>query len=550
MTRAEWRYALLFGGGVMLLTCLPYLIVWALQPPGGVFQGLLFNSDDQSVYLAWMRQARDGHFFFRNLFTTEPQLGGTVHVYFWLLGSLCRLLPISLAAMLHVGRVVFGTLTLMLVYRFGCLFTEQVRVRRLILWMTTFSAGLGWIAVWRQSGAPTPERWLHLQPLDLWQTEMFTLPSLYVNGIFPISFALMLGILIFLVLAEERRQLRWAAAAGAAGLLLGNIHSYDVIILAAVWAAYLAGRALVARRDLGRALGAAVLAAAIALPAVLYQYWVLKHDPIFAARAAVPTLSRPLPLMLQGYGLLLPLMLVGLATLPWRAVRERPVLILASVWVVVGFAVPYLPVAFQRKLSMGLHFPVALLAALGLAATTAWLQRLRPRLRATPVWIAVLLLLTPTPAVWFYRDLDLAVGVNLTSTMTYPAWWPEDTVAAWRWLDGHLPADGATYVFPLRGLLLPEATGHPVVAGHWGETPHFSETVKAGRRFLRGELSPTESAAFLRERRATHLLISHAGRFVMRTARRDITAYPYLREVWRQGETVIYAVLPSDPSEQ
>src|SRR5687767_8050814 len=89
--RSELQYALLGASAVMLLTCVPYLIVWFYTPLDAVFPWILFNSDDHGVYFAWIRQARDGHLLFRNLFTTEPQRGIYLHIYFLALGGLSRL---------------------------------------------------------------------------------------------------------------------------------------------------------------------------------------------------------------------------------------------------------------------------------------------------------------------------------------------------------------------------------------------------------------------------------------------------------------------------
>ena len=546
ITRAEWGYAAKFGAAVMALTCLPYLLAWGLTPESHVFQGLMYNSDDQSVYLSWMRQARDGHLFLRNLFTTEEQFGRSFHLYFWLLGTLCRVIPISLVAMMHVGRVVFGALALALVYRLGAFFTAEIAQRRLILWVTSFSAGLGWIELLKRPGQAAPEIWSNLQPLDFWQTEMFTFPSLYVNGVYPVSFVLMLGVLIGLLLAEERRQVRYAIAAGVAGLLLGNIHSYDTIILAAVWAAYLICRLAVKRVGWGFVLGASLLAAAIALPAVLYQYGIYQNDPIFAARAEVKTLSRPLGAMFWGYGLLIPLAAVGLVRWPWKTIREQPRLLLIPVWAVVGFGVCYLPLAFQRKLSMGLHFPVAILAAFGVVWLADWLVVIAPGLSRRWVHIAVIVLLAPTLPLWFSRDLGRAVSVNKTSTMLHDVWWPQDTVAAWRWLDENLGPEDVVYGYPLRAVMLPQATGKPTPAGHWGETPEFAEQVRRGQAFFQGRMSFEEAEAYLRARRVTHVLVTETS-LQMAAATgpllRDVRRDPYLHQVWRSDTAAVYELI-------
>ena len=79
VSRSEWRWCISAAAAVMALTCLPYLFLWGVTPPGMRFLGFVVNLDDQSVYLAWMKQASEGHFFLRNLWTADPQRGINVH---------------------------------------------------------------------------------------------------------------------------------------------------------------------------------------------------------------------------------------------------------------------------------------------------------------------------------------------------------------------------------------------------------------------------------------------------------------------------------------
>ena len=55
------------------------------------FLGLTHNIDDGAVYLSWMRQSADGHFFIRNLFTNEPQVARQFNLLFLVMGGLAGL---------------------------------------------------------------------------------------------------------------------------------------------------------------------------------------------------------------------------------------------------------------------------------------------------------------------------------------------------------------------------------------------------------------------------------------------------------------------------
>ncbi len=299
MSRREWLWCLGWGAVVMAATTLPYLLVAAIAPPGATFCGFMWNPDDQCVYLSWMEQARQGHFFFRNLFTGDAQRGLYTSFYFWLLGAVAGLFHLSNPIVYHAGRVLFGIVTLALSYRLAAFLTDDPRVRRWSFGFAALSAGLGWLPFfWNQKVGG---------PVDVWQPEAILFTSLYANGLFCVSLALMLGIVCLLLAAEESGKTRDALGAGALGFLLANVHGYDVITLSAVWAAYLLASGIRARRLPARALRMAALAALIALPSVLYQLYFFLYEPVFQKRVAVPTTSPALWRYLLGYGLLLPL---------------------------------------------------------------------------------------------------------------------------------------------------------------------------------------------------------------------------------------------------
>ncbi|NIQ98917.1 MAG: hypothetical protein GTN78_01755, partial [Gemmatimonadales bacterium] len=69
-------------------------------------------------------------------------------------------------------------------------------------------------------------------------------------------------------------SLRSAVLAGLAGLVLGNIHTYDLVPVVAVLAAFLIVL-LIARRLTGRTIALALLIALLAAPSVLYQLWLI-----------------------------------------------------------------------------------------------------------------------------------------------------------------------------------------------------------------------------------------------------------------------------------
>jgi hypothetical protein len=183
-----------------------------------------------------------------------------------------------------------------MVWQFSKLFLKDVRARRFLVPLVGLSSGIGWLF----GAAKAPAG-----PVDMWQPEAITFLSIYLNPLFCAGLILMIASLYFLVLAERTGGLRYAIYAGSLLLALGNVHTYDVITVGCVWAAYVLVRTGLDRRVPVRLILLSLIAAGMALPSVGYQFYVYKIDPVYSARVNSPTPSPALWAYLSGYGLIL-----------------------------------------------------------------------------------------------------------------------------------------------------------------------------------------------------------------------------------------------------
>jgi hypothetical protein len=485
--RTSLRWVWFVSAGAMLLTLLPYLFgvfLRGTKPAFGWYAGLTYNFDDSCVYLAWLRQAADGHFFQRNLFTTAPQTGHSFSLFFVLLGFLARLLPLPLIFVWHGARLVLGMALLRAVWWLLTLTFSDDRTRRAGFLLVAFSAGLGWIpGLWQAQGFEAP--------VDVWQPEAITFLSLTLNPLFLVSLLLMVGVLGWLRLAEQTRSLRCAVYAGLCAFLLGNIHGYDILTLSAVWGVYMVARTIRQRRFDAFLWGCTLLVGAMAAVSAGYAFYLLKTEQVFAQRVAVETLSPPFVRYLLGYGIVFGLAVYG----GWRLWRreakagkddssESPALFL-TVWAGMNLAAAYLPVSFQRKMVMGAHLPLCLLAGVALSAL---LER-RERRQANVVLALGVLLLGLTNLRFLQRDIENTQN-NRAQSGQRPYLYSGE-IAALLWLRDHAPEGAALQPLPWAlyeggkvgffdttlACLTPALTGHPVHAGHWGETPEFGRTM-------------------------------------------------------------------------
>ncbi|HLO99742.1 MAG TPA: hypothetical protein VK171_14205, partial [Fimbriimonas sp.] len=227
-----------FAIAICLLISLPTLYGVVIKPAHTLYFGLQYNIDDHMVYGAWMRQAMEGSLLFENRFATEPQPGLTLHLYFLMLGWVAKLTGIPVA--MYLARIAFTFLSIALLGRLVEQVTQSVFSRKIALSMSVLGGGLGFM-VWHTFGVafskPGPEflqgALLSRLPTDIWQPEGFFLPSALTNGLFMVSLALVLGVMLAVLKAKESPK-SLIPGAVCFGVLM-NIHSYDVLLIALVF---------------------------------------------------------------------------------------------------------------------------------------------------------------------------------------------------------------------------------------------------------------------------------------------------------------------------
>jgi len=561
----------------LFAAALPYLLGYFITPPGTFFVGTVYNIDDYCNYLSWLRQMADGRFFLHNLFTTEPQHGLEFNLFFWLLGRGMTLTHCSPQAALQFARIGGGLALLWLIYRFYryCL-PENIPARLTAFGFACLGSGFGWIQ-WRHWQDKSPPG----SPVDAWQPEAYTFLSIYTSALMTVSTLLILGALYALLLGEQTGKWKYPVIAGVCGGILGNIHSYDVLHLSAAWSLFLVV-CTVLKRGCGMAMSwaRAGIALALTLPTTGYMVYLLKHEAVFAKRAGVPTLAPRLPVTVLGHEHHLPLipyvfaygfvfLLAVLAV--WMMAREGPPapilggqirngisftlalqdwgggslpLLFAACWAVGGLLVCYLPVAFQRKMLMGEHIPLCLLAGVG----ASWLtQKYAPRWRV-PALVLFVLATMPSNVLFLVRDINHLQN-DKSETHLIP-FLPNALGDVYHWLRANTPPGAAVIGPPSLCTYLPGEAGRAVWAGHWGETPQYAQKEKEFAEAFDALTPDADRDAFLISTGAQYLFYPNdVSPFAFK--RRDglhhfveLSAAPpaYLREVYQNQMFTVYEI--------
>ncbi len=523
----RWRWAII--GVLLLFVAWPYLWLAWTPPPGHEYGGLLFNADDQNVHLAWARQAAQGHFFFRNLFTTEGlDAPSSWHLPFtnlfcWLAGALAALTRTPLIVVYHALRLLFAALALVWFSDLCALLTPDRRVRLLALALAAFAGGAGWLAdlfPHQLAGHAWMDRPAAMSPLAgprafPMMPEAFTVTSAL---LFPLFIAATAGLPLIYGLALRaaraaclRTSLRPALGASVVALLLGNVHPYDVPPLLAtllLWTALRRGTPNAPNAAPAAYAGlrwpALLLISIGALAPVAWQGLALRGSEFSGALQAEAG-APPLGDVLLSYGLLVPLAVIG-AVQSWRSEARLSEARLMVWWALVPLALIYAPLSFARKMIEGVHLPLCFLAAVGLV----WLcQRLpwRPArwLLAGGVWAAMSL--SPLQFI-VWRLADAHRPERDVFSVRAPIYLSQSDAAALRFLDSLPPSDKARAVLclPFVGSYVPRLTGLPVYAGHWAYTLDAKTKLGIAGAFFSGRMPLAQAHALLHEAHIGYVL--------------------------------------------
>jgi hypothetical protein len=457
--------------------------------------GTFWFSRDFSQYEAAMREgARQSSWLIQDHFSAEAHTPALMYVLYVAAGKFAALVGAPAHAVFSTLEWLGRGAILLATYAFASTFLADRRQRRLAVVLSLGTLGLDALV------AP-----LHMVFEGLGLHALANLlpdainPYLEVSSFGVVLSAphLMFGLALTLVCAPIyvraiNGERLWLAVLAVTVAVLSLVHSFNTPVLVSILVAH----ALMTGR---RAWPAAIVAGAAAAPMVLYSVLVYQADPFWSGTYSAQNLMpAPPPWSLPfDFGLVL-----LMAPLAWPSVRrwppERRWLVL--LWVGLGLAWMYAPVAYQRRFAFGVQPGLAVLAAAGLIRLSAWLRSDRVGgVRRRLVTYSVLVAAVST-------SLLVYVSLLASAVMNKPApvyLWsrPEATAAAW--LGQHSSAEDVVlasteFANPLGG-----AIDGRVVHGHIVATLHSPQKEAMVHRFYAADATGEERLDIIRQSRAT-----------------------------------------------
>ncbi|MCB0193958.1 MAG: hypothetical protein KDJ65_18550 [Anaerolineae bacterium] len=469
---SEWIWVSFWILLIVTLTTVSYFYGASISTPDYQFGGFVIGIEDGNSYLAKMQEGRAGYWRFYLSYTPEAHQSEIFFLYYLGLGHLSRLFQLEPIVLLSLSRLVTIPFCLVTFYIFTAGFTRQVLVRRVALLLFGLTAGFG--GLWLLLGFPAE---LGSMPVDLWVPDASFFLSALTFPHLPLAQGLLLWVVIGgLKFLQDGHWGWWGIAAGA-GLLMSLIHPHKLVVLSAIFGAFIVWQAY---QEPSRLWQQAVRWTFIVLPSVpylIYVVWVFETNFAFKAWRDQSLTYSPAPIhYILGFGLTLPLAILGL----WQCYRRQtPGFSFLMIWVLIVPLLVYFPIPLQRRFLDGYQVPLATLAAFGLVWGVEKFRRNWQRMGVISFTIITM----------SFTNIALLAGSMATiSGRQTPIFHSRDQLDAFQWLATQ--AQGAVVLSTYEtGNLLPAYASVRVFVGHGPETVHSDEKRQLASEFFSERMS-------------------------------------------------------------
>ncbi|MEM9953827.1 MAG: hypothetical protein AAF846_19615 [Chloroflexota bacterium] len=472
--RSEWRWVLSVSIAFVLMTLVPYLIVWVFgsAPQQNQFMGLLHDHMDTASSLARMQQGANSDILVDFAYSSATnQTPALMQPIYSLLGQLTAFTQLSVTTLFHVMRIFVSLYMYITLYYLGASIWVKPRPRRIFFIVTSLGTGFGWLLAPLFTGTTAPV----IPDLNLPQAFPFYATAANLHYPLAISCIAVIVAIMIAVLRPGEQSNPSTENGGTivfiASLVLAFIYP-DALL--PIGLAYILNVCFnwYAKKSITRLewyWGLWILVPA--LPVITYNAITLMNNPHVGAwvmqRQEIPSLL----FLLASLGL--PLIIAIPAI--WRAIRrfEPDGDRLMLLWLVVMIITMYLPVVLDQYVLLGLMIPIGYFATR--ASEDYWFKAIR-RMHRPRIYPVVLTVMILSHSVWmFFPVYPILAGWTGINAVVLENEYTE----AFSWLAPQVDNNTVILASPDVSLWIPVRTNAHVVYGHPAETIDAEETLEA-----------------------------------------------------------------------
>lgn len=436
----------------------PYILGFFFAGENFVFSGLLFNPQDGNTYLAKMVQGNTGSSRFVLPYSSETGEGTYLFLFYLSLGHISRILNIPIILMFHGCRILFSVMMCLSIYR---LLRKIIGNNNAFFWNTyiliLFGSGLGWLFVLVNKFTP-----------DFWLAEAFPFLSSYANPHFPLGIAIYINIIYRFISQEKNKHL---IEIFISGLLLSIIIPFALESAIAMvflfqiieWISY--------KQIKWRYLSSLFLGG---IPYSIYQLIIIsRHPQLSVWNAQNQTPSPSIIDFLIGIAPTVIFTIIGFFRI--KTCRNK-YLSYVLVWAAGSVVLMYIPFYLQRRLSIGIFIPFAIIATYGISAI--WPSKYK--------LVSTILIMLSMPT----NIVLVLTGLYAIRTHDSSVYLTRDEYKAIMWLSDYSnDCSDVVLSSPELSLFIPPYTGLKVVYGHPFETIKADEMKNFVEAYFTGKMA-------------------------------------------------------------
>lgn len=534
----EWKFIGFVWLIVVFLTFLPIVIGMIATPQGSIFWGGQNSIRlDIPVYYSNIEQAKDGHFLFKNLFTSEPH-PRFIFDPFWLgVGILAKIFSLSSFLAFQLAKFLLIPVLLIVSYYFTALFFQEEVKRKVCFVFLIFASGLGWLYFSGRSGDTLT--FFQDPPIDFFP-ETFTLYTIYSSPHFIASLTLIILIFLFSLLAFENYKLIYSLGAGLSALFLFQFHPYRLPTILGVLGVCIAFLFLKEKRLNFNYLKHYFILLFFSLPPIFYYFWTIQNFSVQKGHFLQNiTLTPSLPMVFIGYGFLIVLALVGFFLILKKRDKNIRDIFLIS-WFPTQFLLIYSPFLFRQKLSAGLHVVMSVLATIALfhfknlVEKKPFFQKYFKDVFSSKIfliWLFFILFFSSNASmlindIFFYTSNDNNLHLQ------------KEVKEAMIWLKENSGEESVILSVYETGNLIPAFSLRQVYLGHFHQTIQFEKKMGEVEQFFQ-KTNDDEKIDFLKENKIDYLFF---GPEEKKESQFNPEEKNYFKKVFSNNQATIYKI--------
>lgn len=530
----EWPFILIVSSVILLFTILPTVSALYFSSSRDLYYtgASLASPVDRTVYLSQIEEARQGHIFIHNLFTSEPQVG-YVSPLWVTLGNLAKVFSLSPLFIFHLARLFLGFILLLVIYLFiSCVWTD-IKWRRVGFLAVTLNSSL-----YLNLASLSPANFNGYFGIDLWFNDGNAFLSLYNSPLAIISQTLIFLFFWWIIKRLGVAKFSETAAMGLLLLCLGALHPYDLVmifVVSSVWfiLQYFASTVFIWRKFFKLAM----IYGFMTLPAIYFFILKTFSAGFYGWFQQNVNLSPPPFYFLRSFGIMSVFFLIGVVCS--RKIRNGALKFL-FVWAVIAWLLLYFPAPFQRKLGNGMYLPVVLIGLYGIRFLINKLKQhptvliFNGKVIQYAAIVLIILIFSLNTINFIKIETDIAAQNKYFFIK-------QEEKEAMVWLKQNIQSDKVVASSSATGNIIPSISGRYVYLGHGHQTNNWqAKRFEVEEVFFKTNGNDKYKRKWLIENNINYVYYGHNESELGEYNPED---KPYLKKVFQNNEVKIYQVI-------